>query len=438
MFRFFPLALLSLASFSFAQTDTAPRPNIVVIVADDLGYAELGCQGCTDIPTPNIDSIAKDGIRCTAGYATCAVCAPTRAAMMLGRYQQRFGFEHNPGPSGAASAEFGLPEGVPTLPERLREAGYATGAIGKWHLGYSEGSRPLDKGFQEFFGFLAGAHSYDPARPQVANPIYRGNEPVEEKAYLTKAFAREAVAFIRKHAKEPFFLYSPFNAVHAPMQTDPKVLDRVAQIRNADRRAFAAMLVSLDDAVGRILEALRENELDERTLIFFVSDNGGPTLQTTSSNTPLSGQKGMVYEGGIRIPYLVRWKGRLPAGKVYDEAVSTMDVHATALVAAGVKLPEDPKLDGASLLAFLEGKAEGRPHEALFWRMGAQSAARVGNWKLVMERGEPDALFDLKADIGERKNLAAENADRLKELRAAYADWEKGTIAAKWKRSEGR
>jgi arylsulfatase A-like enzyme len=426
--------LLALAAPAAAQTEAPPKPNIVVIVADDLGYAELGCQGCPDIATPNIDSIAKDGVRFTAGYATCAVCAPTRCGLMLGRYQQRFGFEHNPGPPGNSSPEFGLPDGVPTLAERLRDAGYATGVFGKWHLGYREGSRPLDRGFQEFFGFLAGAHDYDPAKPQNADPLLRGNEVATEKDYLTRAFGREAAAFVGKHAKGPFFLYVPFNAVHAPMQPDPACAERVAKITNADRRKFASMLTSLDDAVGVILAALREHELEERTLVVFVSDNGGPTLQTTSSNTPLSGQKGMVFEGGIRVPYLVRWRGRLPAGRVYDEAVSTMDLHATALAAAGVKLPADPPLDGADLLPHLEGKADGRPHEALFWRMGGQSAARVGDWKLVMERGEPDALFNLKEDISERKNLAAEMPEKVKELRAAYAEWEKGTVEAKWKR----
>ncbi|MEK7466357.1 MAG: sulfatase-like hydrolase/transferase [Planctomycetota bacterium] len=430
--------LLAAVVPAFAQSDPPQKTNIVVIVADDLGYAELGCQGCPDIATPNIDSIARDGVRFTAGYATCAVCAPTRAALMLGRYQQRYGFEHNPGPPGNSSPVFGLPEGVPTLAERLRDAGYSTGMVGKWHLGYSKGTRPLDRGFQEFFGFLAGAHDYDPEKPQNADPLRRGEEPVTEKEYLTRAFSREAAAFIKKRAGEPFFLYMTFNAVHAPMQPDPACAERVAGIKNADRRKFASMLTSLDDAVGVILAALREHKVEERTLVFFMSDNGGPTLQTTSSNTPLSGQKGMVYEGGIRVPYLARWKGRLPAGKVYDEPVSTMDIHATALAAAGVKLPEDPNLDGASLLPFLEGKAEGRPHEALFWRMGAQAAARVGDWKLVMEKGEPDALFNLKEDIGERENLAVENAEKLKELRAAYAEWEKGTIAAKWKRGAGK
>ncbi len=407
-----------------------------MIVVDDLGYAEVACPGCTDVATPHIDSIAVEGVRFTAGYATCSLCAPTRAALMVGRYQQRFGFEHNPGPRQITDPAFGLPTGVPTLAERLRDAGYATGAIGKWHLGYREGSRPLDRGFQEFFGFLGGVHTYGPMEPGKSSKILRGTEPVLEREYLTRAFARESMAFIRAHADEPFLLYSAFNAVHDPLDPDPATEERVAGIADEKRRKFASMLVSLDDAVGEILAALREHELDQRTLVFFLSDNGGPTRQTSSSNAPFSGHKGVVYEGGIRVPYFMRWIGHLPAGRVYGNPVSTMDVYPTALAAAGLRTDEDTTLDGVDLLPFLAGERKGTPHEALFWRLGDQSAVRMGEWKLVMRSGRSDALFDLRTDHSEQVNLSSEQPEKLQELRAAYREWEKEMIPAKCSRKE--
>jgi arylsulfatase A-like enzyme len=406
--------------------------NVVVILADDLGYAGIGAQGCTDIPTPRIDSLAKEGVRCTQGYVTCPVCAPTRAGLLTGRYQERFGFEHNPGP--APQEGFGLPRDQPTLAERLKAAGYATGMVGKWHLGQTEGLRPPERGFDSYFGFLAGAHPYFPGGPRAA-PILRGTEPVVEKDYLTRAFAREAKAFVEANKETPFLLYLAFNAVHTPMDATPEDLERTKAIEDPRRRTHAAMVVAMDDAVGAVLDALREHGLDEKTLVFFLSDNGGPTPQTTSSNAPLRGFKGQVYEGGIRVPFLVRWKGRVPAGGVYDKPVVSLDIVATALAAAGVGQAEE--LDGVDLLPHLAGKAPAPPHDRLFWRFGEQAAARVGDWKLVM-RGGASELYHLSDDVAEATNLAATEPEKLKELRAAYDAWAAGTVPAKWGRSNRR
>ena len=350
-----------------------------------MGYAGLGVQGCRDIPTPNMDSIARGGVRFTQGYVSCPLCSPTRAGLMTGRYGQRFGYEMNPGPAAVADDKFGLPLAEKTLAERMKDLGYRTGMFGKWHLGFKPEMTPPKRGFDEFFGFLDGAHEYLPGRR--AGRILRGMDPVEEKEYLTEALAREAVSFIERHKDEPFFLYVPFNAVHAPMQSVQKYLDRFPDITDANRRIHAAMTAALDDAVGRVLQTLRRLDLEQDTLIFFFSDNGGPTAQTTSSNAPFRGFKGQVWEGGIHIPFMMQWKDHLPAGRVDERPVIQLDILPTALAAAGAEIQPEWKLDGANLLPFLSGANPGRPHEALYWRMGRQQAVRSGDWKLV--RGVP-------------------------------------------------
>ena len=301
------IAALLIASTSMAAE--ALRPNVVVIVADDLGYGEVVCQGSQDIPTPHIASLASGGVCFTNGYVSCPVCSPTRAGLLTGRYQQRFGHEFNPGPAATAAKTFGLPLTEITLANRLKELGYATGIVGKWHLGYEREVRPTARGFDEFFGFLGGAHSYVNARADRSNPIYRGDEVIGERRYLTNAFGREAAEFIDRHKTQPFFLYLAFNAVHAPLEAGKKYENRFASIENEKRRTFAAMLSALDDNVGVVLDKLAQENLDEQTLVFFISDNGGPTRQTTSKNNPLHGFKAQVWEGGIRVPMMARWKG---------------------------------------------------------------------------------------------------------------------------------
>lgn len=412
------------------------RPNIVVILADDLGYAGVGVQGCTDIPTPNIDSIAQNGIRLTSGYVSCPVCSPTRAGLMTGRYQQRFGHEFNPGPARSASPEFGLPPGETLLPERLKSIGYVTGMVGKWHLGYRDDSTPPKRGFDEFFGFLGGAHPYQPGLSVRANPILRGSEPVEEHEYLTDAFAREASVFIERHRDEPFFLYLSFNAVHTPLQATEKYLARFPDIPDEKRRTHAAMLSAMDDAIGLVLGTLRQLGLEENTLLFFLSDNGGPTLANTSSNLPLRGYKGQVYEGGIRVPFLVQWKGRLPAGRVLSQPVIALDICPTVLSAAEQAIDPAWKLDGVDLLPYLSGEQAASPHERLFWRFGEQRAIREADWKLVKGPTSEDwELYNLADDIGEQTNLAAHEPERVRALQSAWAAWDEELREPGWGRS---
>lgn len=417
----------------------ARKPNIVVILADDLGYGELGCQGNPEIPTPNIDSIARNGVRFTDGYVTAPVCCPSRAGFMTGRYQTRFGHELNAIGAQNKLPGVGLPLSETTLASALKSAGYATGMAGKWHLGGTPRFHPQQRGFDEFFGFLHEGHFYVPPpyagveshlrNPEPPydeeNPVLRGTEPVTEKEYLTHAFTREAVNFIDRHRRHPFFLYVPYNAIHSPMQALEPYMRRFTRIEDLHRRVFAAMLASLDDGVGRILAKLRDTGLENDTLIFFLSDNGGPTQELTSSNKPLRGGKGQTFEGGIRIPFMVQWKNRLRPGQVRHEPVISLDVFATAAAAAGARTGRT--LDGVDLVPYLSGAKSTAPHETLFWRYGQNAALRRGNWKLVRqgERNAPAAgfqLYDLSNDIGETVNLAAGRPEALRDLTAAWEE----------------
>jgi len=418
------------------------KPNIIVILSDDHGYASIGCQGGVNVPTPNIDSIAKNGIRCTSGYVTCPVCGPTRAGLMTGRYQQRFGFEDNDGPRPTAPANFGLPEGEKTMADYLKAEGYATCMIGKWHLGHRPKCHPQKRGFDEFFGFTNAAHSYVNPGVGTAIPIVRGTEPVDEKEYLTDAFGREAVSFIERHKEKPFFLHLAFNAVHHPLDVPERFKDAFPEIAEPEQRKFATLLTAMDEAVGKVLDKVREAGLERDTLIFFLGDNGGYRLPGDfAPNAPLRGFKLHVYEGGVRVPYLVQWKDKLPAGKVYDKIVTSLDILPTAVTAAGGKPAEI--VEGVDLVPYLLGRKREAPHDRVFWRWIDRYAARVGDWKLVMngngdvwtlmenETGK-EQLFNLKDDIGETKDLAAVYPEKLKELQAAYREWDAKNIPPKW------
>jgi arylsulfatase A-like enzyme len=429
-----------LLAATFAAAD-APKPNVVVILADDLGYSDLGIHGGKDIPTPNIDSIAKAGVRCTNAYVSGPYCSPTRAGLLAGRYQQRFGHEFNEG--GANRDKFGLTGTETTLAQRMKAAGYATAAIGKWHLGYASEFRPMNRGFDEFYGTLANTPFFHPqlVDSRVGPDPKRVNDA---SFYTTDAYGERAVDFLKRNKDKAFFLYLPFNAVHAPLQATAKYLDRFKEIQDKARQSYAAMLSAMDDAVGRVLSTLRELGLDERTLVFFLSDNGGPMTkmgQNGSNNKPLKGQKGDTWEGGVRVPFFVQWKGRLPAGAVYEPPMIQLDIHPTALAAAGVEAAKDWNLDGVNLLPHLEGKTAGDPHDALYWRFGPQWAIRQGAWKLVQgydydatdhggvneTKVTKPMLFNVVEDAGETKDLSAEHPDRVKSLRAAWEAWN-GTL----------
>jgi arylsulfatase A-like enzyme len=443
------LALAALGCVT--QPAAADKPNVIVIVSDDQGYHDLGVQGCKDIPTPHIDSIAKNGVRCTNGYVSHPYCSPTRAGLMTGRYQQRFGHEFNPGPPTDKAPDVGLPLSETTFADRMRAAGYKTGIVGKWHLGHADDKfHPLNRGFDEFFGFLGGSHSYVRPGAGVAG-IFRGRDQVDEKEYLTDAFAREGAAFIDRHAKEPFFLYWAFNAVHGPLDAAERYKDRFAGITDPKRKTYATMLTALDDAVGKGLAKLKEHGLEGNTLIFFCSDNGGPTAVNASDNSPLSGVKGTTWEGGVRVPFLVQYPGKLPAGKVYDQPVIALDIQPTALAAAGVAAKPEWKFEGVDLLPYLTGAKADAPHAALYWRFGGQWAVRAGDWKLAKtapgrDRNEAGGaasrrekatvegakLFNLKDDVGEKEDLAAKNPEKVKELTALWQKWDADNVAPRW------
>jgi arylsulfatase A-like enzyme len=449
------LAVVAVAAlFVGPVTAQNRKPNVIVILADDLGNHDVGVQGGSDIPTPNIDSIAKSGVRCTQAYVSCPYCSPTRAGLNTGRYQTRYGHEFNE-PAQAQRDSFGLPLSEKTIANRFKGLGYATGAIGKWHLGYTLDRRPTARGYDEFFGTLGNTPYFHPTNFVDSR---KGTEiqPIEDDSfYTTDEYAKRAEQFITAHKDHPFLLYLPFNAQHAPAQATQKNLDRFPQISDSMRKTYAAILSAMDDAVGRVLKTLRDNGLDENTLIFFTSDNGGPITKMGgigAINRPLKGQKGDTWEGGIHVPLFVQWKGRLPAGKVYEQPVISLDILPTAIAAAGSQPGTDWQLDGVNLLPYFGGTNAAAPHESLYWRFGPQWAIRQGNWKLVTgfdyaANNTPDPLappvanppppppqphlvtvtapqlFNLGDDPGETKDLASGQRDRVTAMKAAWDKW---------------
>jgi arylsulfatase A-like enzyme len=369
---------------------------------------------------------------------------------MTGRYQQRFGHEFNPRYPKRLADGYGLSLNETTIARRLKDAGYATGMFGKWHLGFQNRFNPVSRGFDAFYGFLGGSHGYFPGSnpgQEAEDPrfaIFRGTKPADLTEYTTDAFAREAATFIGRHRAGPFFLYLPFNAVHTPLQAPREYRRRFRDIADPRRRTYAAMASAVDDAVGTVMERIRREGLEGDTLVFFLSDNGGPT-SNGSDNRPLRGHKATTWEGGVRVPFLVQWKGRLPAGKVYDRPVAQIDILPTALAAAGAEVDPAWKLDGVNLLPFLQGQDRGEPHEALYWRFGNQTAVRMGNWKLVRGRvgraperardvvvTEPQ-LFNVAIDVGETRNVAAEQPERVGQLRAAWERWDAELPPPRWR-----
>jgi arylsulfatase A-like enzyme len=416
----------------------ATRPNILIIVGDDMGYADVGFHGCKDIPTPNLDALAASGVRFTSGYVSGPYCSPTRAALLTGRYQTRFGHEFNPDGGGN-----GLPLTEKTLADRLKTAGYTTGLVGKWHLGAQSEFHPLKRGFDEFYGFLGGAHSY----VQSAG-MWRGTNPIPDIDYTTDEFGREAVAFIERHQREPWFLYLAFNAVHTPMQAPVERLAKFSKETDEKRRTYNAMMLAMDDAIGNVRKKLTATGLETNTLVCFIADNGGPVMRSTSVNAsrndPLRGGKRTTLEGGVRVPFLMSWPGRLKPG-VYSQPAIQLDLTATALALAGVAPKPDWKLEGVDLMPYLLGEKTGAPHDALYWRFGEQWAIRAGDFKLVQYDGNADTmsgrrnqpvstvkLYNLAKDIGEANDLAAVMPEKVNELQAKWDAWNSANVKARW------
>jgi arylsulfatase A-like enzyme len=328
-----------------------------------------------------------------------------------------------------------------TIANRMKELGYATVAIGKWHLGGRPEHLPMKRGFDEFFGTVANTPFFNPPnfidsrKSPVVSPVK------DDKFYATDAFGERAVDWIDRHRDVSFLMYVPFNAQHAPLQATEKYLSRFANIANEQRRIFAAMMSAMDDAVGRVLAKIREIGQEENTLIFFLCDNGGPTAQTTSSNGPLRGFKATTWEGGVRVPFCAQWKGKLPAGATYEHPIIQLDILPTAVAAAGGKVDPSWRLDGVDLLPYLTGQNNGKPHETLYWRFGEQWAVRHGDWKLVVgnepgspaSKTKPAELINLAADIGESKNLAVEFSDKVKELKTVWDSWNAEQMEPRWR-----
>ena len=442
----FAAAILS--SISASCADAPSRPNILVILADDLGYGDIGVQGGRAVPTPHLDALAASGVRCTSGYVSAPYCSPSRAGFLTGRYQTRFGHEFNP--HQGDETKLGLPLDQRTIADYFHAAGYATGLVGKWHQGFNSAHHPQSRGFDDYFGFLVGAHNFllrKDAEPkfgsaQSNNMIYRGRELQKLDGYATDLFTDEALAFIDRHSQTPWFLYLAFNAVHTPLEILQKYGDRVpASITDPERRGYLSLLIGLDDAVGRLTAHLQKSGRDKDTLVFFLSDNGGsgrkPFLAYNSAvNTPLRGDKGQTLEGGIRVPFVVSWPNHLPAGKTYEHPVSALDILPTAGAAAGIAT--NANVDGVNLLPQLTGEATAVPHASLYWRFGPQRAIRQGQWKLVDWRDFVEKknsgwqLYDLSQDIGEQHDLVAQHPQLVAQLSQSWNAWDAQNIAPLW------
>ncbi len=405
----------------FVWAEDAKRPNIVVILSDDQGFGDVSYQKHpAEVYTPHTDALANAGIRMTNGYASAFVCAPTRAGLMTGRYQQRFGFYT------ASDSRAGMPVDEITLADLLKKAGYRTGIFGKWHLGLTPEYHPNNRGFDEFYGFLGhGAHDYfdlNYKEDNAHNAIYRNKEIINDTGYLTDNLAREAVGFIERNKNDPFFLYLPFNAVHAPLQAPE---EDIKQFNTGDskRDILMGMLKRMDIAVGDVVAALKTNGVWENTLIFYFSDNGGARA-TNANNMPLRDYKQSVYEGGLRVPFLVSWPGHLEAGGVCDEPVICMDILPTVCAAVGIPLPEDRIYDGKNMLPVLQGKTEEALHDALYWDGDSGTwAIREGKWKLTFSRSKKLELYDLDADIGEKNDLANQQPEIVQRLQKKFKAW---------------
>jgi arylsulfatase A-like enzyme len=459
-------------------------PNIIILMADDLGRNDIELYCPEGINTPNLNRLAAEGIVFSQAYSTSSVCNPSRAGMVTGRYQQRFGnerqimgryansrlehfvFRHlidtrplclaDPwySPPQEEIRKQGLPESEISLFELMRAVGYRTACIGKWHLGYNEPFLPENRGIEEFYGFYEAFSLYAPKRSgDIVNHkhkifqnrhiwrmkrkgpsaiVHKGRE-IEEKGYLTTRIAEEASRFIRQNAGVPFLLYVPFNAPHTPFQAPDSCCKRFPDIKDKNRKVYCGMIAALDDAVGEITAQVRESGIEENTLIFFCSDNGGATYTGATDNGDLKGGKMTDFEGGVNVPLIMKWKGRLDGGQWYHAPVSLMDIFTTSVSACRIPFPGGIPLDGVDLLPFLAGKNTGLPHEYLFWRTDFNKSVRNGRWKLIVNtRDDRLLLYDLEADKQENHNLKNDHPETADRLMGKLASWESELIPPLW------
>lgn len=429
-----PVALVAALLFSVIVQGATSQPNIVLLFSDDAGYGDFGFQNSPHFKTPRIDQLVKSGVRLSQFYVTAAVCGPSRAGLLIGKYQQRFGFEENnvPGlmsPTGLDDEHMGLPLGPQTVADHLRALGYRTALFGKWHQGNDDSMHPLKRGFDEFIGFRGGARSffaYQPGNSRVnkSDLMERGlGDYQEHPGYLTDFLADEACAFIERNRSRPFFAFVSFNAVHTPLEADPKDAALFPEL-TGKRRQLAQLTISLDRAVGKIVDQLKAQGLADNTLIIFTNDNGGPTDVASSSNYPLSGTKATVLEGGIRVPGIVVWPGKIQPGTVYEKPLSTLDFLPTFVAAGGGDPAKIAGLDGVDLMPFITGKNPARPHDTLYWKEENRAAIRDGDWKLIRFSDRPAELYNIEQDISEEHDLADAHPDKVRALYKKLFAWE--------------
>ncbi len=439
-----PILSLALSCLPLVSHAAEQKPNFIVIICDDLGYRDVGFNGSKDIPTPHIDTIAQQGVRFDSGYVTYSVSSPSRAGLMTGRYPQRFGYERNPlyRPNERGT---GLPFDEMTIAESLKKVGYRSGIIGKWHLGAHRDNHPCKRGFDEFFGHLGGGHFYYPHQltlpdsyqihdesPSYRSLIMRNHEHVKISEYLTDEFSREAVDFVTRHKDKPFFLYLSYNAPHTPMQATPKYLARFPHLKGR-RKTYAAMVSAVDDGVGALLKRLEELGIADHTVIFFLSDNGGPEPHNSSDNGELREGKSSTYEGGFRVPFALRWRDKLQGGTDYKQPISSLDIFAT--ISAATQSPTSKPLDGVNLLPYLRGEKKGAPHAAIYLRKYDQGryAIRHQDYKLLIfnkKNGESRReLYNLSEDVSETKNLISTQPERADHIDKLRQGWEAQLIA---------
>ena len=436
-------ALLFVSGTAASEDGAAKRPNIVLIITDDQGYRDVGFNGSTEIPTPNIDRIAKEGVRFTRGYVTFPVCGPSRAGLLTARHQSRFGYDRNPN-GDPTDPRGGLPRSEEMISEMLKRAGYYSMLVGKWHMGTHPSLRPRVRGFDEFYGFIEGGHSYRPEETEFED-ISESRKPydwyrtklvdngkrVDFDQYLTDELSDRAVDFVKRRAPQdqPFFLYLAYNAPHSPLQATEKYLARFPHIPEGNRRTYAAMISAVDDGVGRVLDELDRAGVAEDTIVFFLSDNGGVIDRSTgedpiADNGPLRGGKSQLFEGGIRVPFAMRWPRMIIGGKDYTRPISSMDIVGTLTSQIGIPIQADKPLDGVDLMPYLRGEKTGDPQPVLFFRKfdQQQSAMVIGDLKYI-NNGQYRVLFNLREDEGEKNNIGSANRENLDKLSQVFDTW---------------
>ncbi len=430
--QFLLLAILSLGLLS------ADRPNIVVLYSDDAGYADFGFQPnvAEDMKswTPNIDKIANEGARFTNAYMSACVCSPSRAGLMTGRYQGRFGYDNNLPPG----MKNGLSLKETFISKRLQKLGYKTGLVGKWHLGYPQKFHPNKRGWDWFYGLLQGSRGYFPYKnPSPHRVIQENGQPTPEEGYVTDRFGDAACRFIEENHESPFYLFVSFTAPHGPLQPKEEDYKKLGHIKNVRRRKFAGLVVSLDQNVGKILASLKKHKVEKNTLVLFTNDNGGQT-QVGANNTPLRGRKGNLYEGGIRVPWAMRWPKKIQPKSVVQTPVVALDLAPTFFTLAGGQMDETAKFDGVDFSKIITGEQKNLPLRKLYWRKGGSNgdiAIRHGKWKLIQTRGKGNSkyeLYNLEKDLSETEDIQSANAKVFNDLKTSLVDWEKLLIEPYW------